>query len=69
MGEASYKLRTGKLINMKEVLYVIGLKKNPLSISSLDKKGFGVAFVDGEVLMWMKGKIIDDDTIIGIEEG
>ena len=69
MGEASYKLKSGKIMKMKEVLYVLGLKKNLLSISALDKKGFTVAFVDGEFLMWPKGKIINDATVIGVEEG
>ena len=69
MGEASYKLKYGKSIKMKEVLYVPGLKKNLLSISALDKKGFRVAFVDGEVLMWPKGKKIADSTVIGVKEG
>ena len=54
MGEASYKLKYGKSMKMKEVLYVPGLKKNLLSISNLDKKGFIVSFVDGEVIMWPK---------------
>ena len=45
IGEASYKLDYGKSMKMKGVLYVPGLKKNLLSISSLDKKGFRVAFV------------------------
>ena len=56
MGEASYKLDFGKSMKMKDVLYVSGLNKNLLSISTLDKKYFRVAFVDGEVLMWTKGK-------------
>ena len=56
-------------MKMKEVLYVPSLKKNLLSISALDKKGFRVAFVDGEVIMWSKGKTIGDATVIGIEEG
>ena len=43
-------------MEMKDVLYVLGLKKNLLFISTLDKKGFRVAFVDGKVLMWTKGK-------------
>ena len=54
---------------MKEVLYVHGLKKNLLSISALDKKGFRVAFIDGQVLMWPKGKKIEDAVVIGEEEG
>ena len=56
-------------MKMKEVLYVPGLKKNLLSISDLDKKGFRVAFVDDEFLMWLKGKTIDDAVVIGVEEG
>ena len=69
MGEASYRLDFGKSMKMKDVLYVPGLKKNLLSISTLDKKGIRVAFVDGEVLMWTKGKTIDDAVVIGVEEG
>jgi hypothetical protein len=44
-------------------------EKNLLSISSLDKKGFRVSFIDGEVLMWPKGKTIEDAIVIGTEEG
>ena len=54
---------------MKDVLYVPGLKKKLLSISSLDKKGFRVSFMDGKVLMWTKGKTINDAVEIGVEEG
>ena len=56
MGEASYKMDSGNSMKMKDVLYVLGLKKNLLSISTLDKKGFRVSFVNGEVLMSQKGK-------------
>ena len=54
---------------MKEVLYVPGLKKNLLSISALDKKGYRGAFIDGQVLMWPKGKTLEDVVVIGEEEG
>ena len=54
---------------MKEVLYVPGLKKNLLCILALDKKGYKVAFIDGQVLMWPKGKSIEDAVVIGEEEG
>jgi hypothetical protein len=69
VGESNYKLDSGTPMKMKDVLYVPGLTKNLLSISALDKKGFGVAFIDGEVLMWPKGKIIEDAIVIGTEEG
>ena len=66
-GEASYKLESRKSLKMKDVLYVLGLKKNLLSISALDAKRIRVAFVDGQVLMWPKGKTIEDAKVIGEE--
>ena len=55
-------------MKMKEVLYVPGLKKNLLSISALEKKGYRVDFIDGQVLMWSKGKTLEDAVVIGEEE-
>jgi hypothetical protein len=69
MGESTYKLDSGTPMRMKDVLYVLDLTKNLLSILALDKKGFRVAFIDGEVLMWPKGKTIEDAIVIGTEEG
>ena len=53
---------------MKDVLHAIGLNKNLLSISALDAKGIRVSFVDGLVLMWPRGKTLEDATIIGEED-
>ena len=69
VGEASYRLESGKHLKMKDVLYVPGLKKNLLSISGLEKKGSRVTFVEGQVLMWPKGKTIDDVVVIGVQGG
>jgi hypothetical protein len=69
MGESTYRLDSGTMMRMKDVLYVPSLTKNLLSISSLDKKGFRVAFINGEVLMWPKGKTIEDEVVIGTQEG
>ena len=54
---------------MKDVLFVPELNKNLLSISALDAKGMRVAFVNGQVLMWPKGKSFDDAVVIGEQEG
>ena len=54
---------------MKKVLFVLGLKKNIVSILALDAKGMRVAFIDGQVIMWPKGKTIDDVIVIGEQEG
>ena len=68
-GESSYKLDSCNSMKMKYILYVPSFKRNILSISTLDAKGFHVAFVDGQLLMWPRGKTIDDATIIGEQEG
>ena len=69
IGESSYKLDSETSMKMKEVLYVPGLKKNLISISALDKKGYRVAFINGQVLMWPQGKTLEDVVVIGEEGG
>ena len=68
-GESSYKLDFGNSMKMKDVLFVPGLKKNLLSISALDAKCMRVAFIYVQVIMWPKGKTIDDAVVIGEQEG
>ena len=46
-GESSYKLHSRKSMKSQDVLFVLGLKKNLLSISTLDVKGMRVVFIDG----------------------
>ena len=53
----------------KEVLLVPGLKKKLLSIYALGAKGMRVAFIDGQFIMWKKGKNFDDVVVIGEQEG
>ena len=43
-GESCYKLDSGMSMKMKDSLFVLGLKKNILSISTLDAKGMRVSF-------------------------
>jgi hypothetical protein len=66
VGESNHKLNLGNSLKMKDV-YVPGLKKNLLSISALEKKGFRFDFIDGEVLMWAKGETLNEAIIIGSE--
>jgi hypothetical protein len=69
VGESNYKLDSRTPMKMKDVLYVPGLTKNLLFVLALDKKGFKVAFIDGEVFMWPKGKTIEYAIVIRTEEG
>jgi hypothetical protein len=68
IGEASFKLDSEKFMKIKDVLLVPGLKKNLLSISALEEKGFKISFVNGEFLMWPKGKSFNDAIVIGVQE-
>ena len=44
-------LSQGQVIRLQYVLYVPDFKKNLVSISTMEDKGFNVAFVDGKVLI------------------
>jgi hypothetical protein len=50
VGTTSFQLKSRKILKMSEVLYVPGLKKNLLSISTMEDRGYAVEFVDGQVL-------------------
>jgi hypothetical protein len=69
VGESSLQLDSGNHILIKDILFVQKLKKNLISISALEDKGFKVAFVDGQVLLWPKNSSIDKATMIGVREG
>ena len=56
-------------MKMKDVLFVPRLNKNLLYILALNEKGMKVAFEDRQVLMWPRGKTIDDAIVIGEQEG
>jgi len=42
-------LETGENLHLKNILYIPALKKNLLSISCLEDKGYRVSFLDGKV--------------------
>eukprot|EP00253_Pinus_taeda_P032390 PITA_32390 len=46
VGSVTLQLNQGNTINLQEVLYVPDLKKNLVSISTMEDKGFKVAFID-----------------------
>jgi len=63
------KLENGLKLHLNNILYVLVLKKNFLSISCLEDKGERDAFVDGKVLVWGKYSSIDKARVIGVHEG
>jgi hypothetical protein len=66
LGKASIKMESGNNVHLSNVLYVLGLKKNLLSISYLEDKGDRIAFVDAKVLIWSKDSKIEDARVIGM---
>jgi hypothetical protein len=54
-------------MKMKEVLYVPRSKNNLLSISSLNEKGYRVAFFDGKVIMWPRGNTFYYVVVTGVQ--
>lgn len=50
VGNVTLQLNQGNTIQLQEVLYVPDLKKNLVSISAMEDKGFKVALIDGKVL-------------------
>jgi hypothetical protein len=50
---------------LREVLYVPGLKRNLISVSSIEERGYEVLFHDGKVLLFPKGSSITSTKVIG----
>jgi hypothetical protein len=68
-GQASVKWKTCNNVHLSNVLYVLGLEKNLVSISFLEYKGNIIVFVDGKVLSWHKDSNIENARVIGSCEG
>lgn len=47
-------LNQGQTLYLQEVLYLLDLKNNLVSISAMENKGFKVTFVDGKVCVWQR---------------
>ena len=54
---------------MEEILYVLGLKKNLLSVGVLEDKGYTVAFTNGKAIMWSSDGDMSSAIEIGVKEG
>ena len=51
-GFVSFRLDYGDIIHLHDVMHVLRLKKNLVSISALEDKGMRVAFIRAKVLTW-----------------
>ena len=54
---------------VSDVLYVPGLKKNLISMSTVEDKGYEVTFRSGQVIMYPKGSLVESGKVIGVRHG
>lgn len=64
-GYTSFQWDFGIPLHLSDVLFVPSIKRNLISISALEDKGYHVAFVDRKVLAWKKNSSIQSAHIIG----
>jgi hypothetical protein len=69
VGSISFRLESGARLHVDEVLYVPGLKKNLLSVATLEDKGYWVIFKDRKALLWAKGSHLSTTEPIGTRSG
>jgi hypothetical protein len=69
VGSISFRLEFEARIHVDEVLYVPGLKKNLLSVATLEDKGYWVIFKDRKALLWAKGSHLSTAKPIGTSRG
>ena len=68
IGSTSFRLDSGTNLKITEILYVLGIKQNLLSISALEDKGFRVTFMEGKALLWHKDSDLNSTEVIEVRE-
>jgi hypothetical protein len=63
-GTVSFQRESLPPMILTEVLYVLGLKKNLVSVSTIEEKGYEVLFRDGKVLFFPRGSSITSAKVI-----
>jgi hypothetical protein len=64
-GTISFQRESLPPMTLTEVLYVLGLKKNLVLVSTIEEKGYEVMFHDGKVLLFPRGSSITSAKVIG----
>jgi hypothetical protein len=69
IGTMAFQRESLHPLKLLEVLYVLGLKKNLVSISCIEDKGYVVTFRDGHVLLYPKRGNISEAKVIEVRYG
>jgi hypothetical protein len=65
---STFQLDYDMKIQLREVIYVPGMKRNLVSICALEYKGYKVTFSEGRVLAWHKDSHIIFSKVIGVRK-
>jgi hypothetical protein len=68
VGSSSFQLNSNIPLQLSEVLYVPGMKRNLVFVSALEDKGYKVTFYEGKFLTWHKNSHMDFAWVIGVRE-
>jgi hypothetical protein len=68
VGTSTFQLDSDIPLQLSEVLYVPGMKRNLVSVSALEDKGYKLTFSEGKVLAWHKNSHMDSARVIGVRE-
>ena len=63
------KLKLGISLHLKRVLNVSGIKRNVISVTTLEDDGHNVAFMDDKVMTWSKNSSFKKSKLIGQRKG
>jgi hypothetical protein len=66
VGTSTFQLDSDIPLQLSEVLHVHGMKRNLVSISALEDKGYKVTFSEGKVLGWHKDSLMNFARVIGV---
>jgi hypothetical protein len=69
IGTVSFRRENLPPISFTDVLFVPGMKKNLISVATLQDRGLGVLFRGTEVLIYPRGSSMDSGQVIGVREG
>jgi hypothetical protein len=68
-GRMTFQRDTMSPISSRDVLYVLGLKKNLISVSTLQDRGLEVSFRGTEILIQPKGSRLTSGQVIRVRDG
>jgi hypothetical protein len=69
VGTVTFRRDSMPPLSFREVLYVLGLKKNLISVSTLQDRGLEVTFRGIEVLIHPRGSSPASGQVIGVRDG